>query len=182
MTKPLTDKEKQQRRRVSSRKRNAAKSVTNSYAIRFAAERKPHGMMAVARVVDNKRQRATVYLLDEDDAQRLAVDLNHLEEFKTIMKNALTMREIVDVMLAIEAADDLPALTKACDQNRELLFRLKVGPFKRTSHTKELTDEENAASQEEDALAARNAPTGAERDVEEEDEDGQWHVVTEGTI
>jgi hypothetical protein len=179
VTKPLTDQQKQQRKRVRARKKNAAKSTPTSavqHTQRFITERKQHGMMAAARVVDVKRQRGTAYLLTESAASSLAYELNSLEEFKAVMKNVVTMRDIVAMMLAIEAAPDLTELTKACDRNRELLYRLEVGPFKPTSHSQKATDEEDHA-------APRNAPTGEEEDIEEDstaDEDeaeGKWRYT-----
>lgn len=148
VTKPLSVKEKQQRKRVRNRNRNAAKSPGVPYAQRFYSERKPHGMLATARVIDNKRQKSTVYLLDETSAAGLALDLNHLEEFKATMKSAVTMRAVITNMLAIESAEDLDQLTKACDRNRELLYTLEVGPFKPTSHSSKVRDEKDAIAQE----------------------------------
>ena len=129
-----------------------------TYDRRFYSERKPHGMLATARVVDNKRQRAIAYLLDETSAASLALDLNHLEEFKAAMKNVVTMRDIVDNMLAIEAVQDMAELTKACDRNRELLYRLEIGPFMPTAHSPKVKDEEDGVTTDNVAAAQEDSP------------------------
>jgi hypothetical protein len=153
VTKPLTVKEKQQRKRIRSRAKNAAKPAPTPHTLRYVSERKVHGIRALARVTDNKLKRAPVYLLDKVAATSLAHDLNSLEEFKAVMGSVVTMRDIVANMLAIEAVQDMPELTAACDRNRELLYRLEVGPFRRTSHSPKVRDEEDTATPENPATS-----------------------------
>jgi len=101
-----------------------------NYDARFFVEKKDVTFKATCRVIDSQRQRPNLYMADPAAASRVAVELNHLLEFKAVAKNVEALRDIVANMLAMEAVVDMDELTGVCDQNRRLLERLEIGPFK----------------------------------------------------
>jgi hypothetical protein len=139
-----------------------------NYNVRFFVERKDVTFKATCRVIDSQRQRPNLYMADPAAASRFAVDLNHLLEFKAVVRNVEALRDIVANMIAMESVADMDELTDVCDRNRRLLERLEIGPFKPANRA----DGYNTVSTE-DALYEKYAldpkdPIGSRK---EDDED-----------
>ena len=103
------------------------------YEPRFFTEKIDVTFKATCRVIDSQRQRPNLYMADPAAAQRVAVDLNHLLEFRRVVKNTEALRDIIANMIAMESVADMDELTKVCDRNRWLMERIEIGPFKPAS-------------------------------------------------
>jgi hypothetical protein len=128
---------------------------------RYYSERSGRGFKAHAVIRDRKGKQRPLYADDVDRAHGLVRELNDLQQFRGILGNVVTAKNIISVMLAIEEAEDEQGLRDACDKNRELLLRLKVGgitrykpQFIQTPERKDATRkpaEKNSAEQEDAA-------------------------------
>lgn len=137
---------------------------------RYRVEYGEFPIAATAKIVDLTRQQPTIYLVSPGAAPKISLGMSHLEEFRAVVKTAVTMRDIVDNMIAMEAVEDMDSLTKICDRNRILLERMEIGPFKPSSRSdgyRTLDPEE--AAYEKHALAPKDPDAYADWAVKKEE-------------